>query len=197
MTLDNVDAQPSHRPRLIDPIIERGDAHSLNLAREVEALYMSHYLLPTESQFTDGQVKTEWARLLSLRLNSQAAREGAMQLQKLLDDSLVNEGIALPISSPSQLKFRDPVVHAFLLQTFSRDSRIKAKKPEEQLGQIFTALAGDLYLGNGGKSTLIESGEVEKIRNHFTANNLTTAIEFFLVEPALLPKIPPQRPSEK
>ncbi len=203
MTVDNVDARPPHKPKLLDPIKEVVNIHRQDLAKHVEALYTSRYLMPAASQLTDVETRIEWARLMNLPTTPQAAREGVLKLQELLDDSLDapigSRETVMPLSSSSPLKFDDLKVSAFLLDIFSKDPRITETDPTDRLNQIFVKLAHDLYgdRNNNDKSGLATNDRIEKIKHQFTNNRLPVAIEFFLIEPSLLPKIPVQRPNEK
>lgn len=203
MTMENVDARPPNKPKLVNPIKEGPNTHRQDLAKQVEAFYTSRYLLPGTSQLTDVETRIEWARLMNLPTTPQAAREGVLKLQELLDDSLeISNGsreTVVSLSSNPPLKFGDPVVSAFLLDIFRRDPHLTEADPTDRLNQIFVKVAHDLYgdRNNNDKSGLPSKDRVEKIKHHFTNNRLPAVIEFFLIEPALLPEIPKQRSNEK
>ena len=203
MTMDNVDARPPHKPTLVNPIKEGPNIHRHDLAEQVEAFYMSRYLIPGKSQLDPNETRTEWARLLNLPSTPQAAREGVLKLQELLDDLLSTSNgsreTMAPLPPNSPLHFGDPLVPTFLLDVFRRDGRITGTDSEERLNQVFVQIAHDLYGSreNNDKSGLPSQDRIEKIKHQFTNNRLPDIIEFFLIEPALLPDIPKQRLDEK
>lgn len=195
--MDNVDSRPPNTPRLVNPIKEGGNFSSIDLSRQVGELYRSHYLFLAESDITDDDARTKWAEMVNTPSPFQAPRAGALQLQRLLDDSIVNIRSVGSLIPNSPLKFRDHIVPSFLLQVFGRDSRISARSPEKRLNQIFANIANDLDAnGNNEGSGLPLDERVAEIRQHFAVNGLPVAIEFFLIEPALLPTIPKERPDE-
>lgn len=163
------------------------------LSKEVAALYRSQ-------QITDPT--TVWNKALRSGLISTKSSDGLGKMHELLE---IAKGVGADKARPvaphePTYEFFDPEVANFLFDIFSSDSRVTSLNYEERLSQIFFQIASDIFSESNYLGTAKKPPEVDRVRRvaaHFTIEPLPKAIEFFLIEPRLLPEVPNQRPDEK
>lgn len=185
-TGENYHAQPSV---IINPFRVADNDGRTVLSKEVAELYSSQQITnPT----------TVWNKVLHSGLISTKSSDGLGKMHELLEIAMnIGADKARPVPpQESSYEFFDPEVANFLFDLFSSDSRVTALNYDERLNQIFFQIASDIFSESNYLGTARKPPEVDRVRRvaaHFTIEPLPKAIEFFLIEPRLLPEVPKQQ----
>lgn len=197
MSVDRVDVPPTRRHPIKNPIIEAGEPLRRIVATQMSDLYRSR-LSPTDpSSRTNGQVATISDEKLGLGHIAENARVGAKKIQRLLEISPFDPSAGPDKMPPTMPDFSKQEVSTFLLEVYSHDPRLAGVPVEKRPDLIFTNIANYIFGKRPSPEGIPIRGRATSVELHFTRGSLADAIEFFLIEPGVLPEVPMQQPDEK
>lgn len=201
MAADRIERAREPRPKMVNPFQEPNSEGRLRVATSVADIYR----LSSGSNSTDtggGSLMNPWNSILNSGFLSGNAKIGAERIHELLESSAEKSSIRIKQErgDGELLEFIDPEVRNFLLDLFASDSRIAAESMNDRLQSIFRQLALDLFGSSqflGHKNPRPENDRVKRMELYFSHESLAKAVEFFLIEPNLLPQVKLPKPDEK
>ncbi len=200
MSMDNVDARSPTKPDRVDPFKMVDSVQRTNAS--VLIAYAYREMVHPAFNLETSKIQSNWNNVIGSGSLTERSRVGARKIKRLLDYAREEVSYERPTET-SSLDFEDENVKNLLLELFSSDPRITAQPQDDRLQQIFYNLASDLH-GEWEVKPHLEanpgsygrSGRILQMELYFTRKELAKAIEFFLIEPRLLPDLPDQEPGE-
>ncbi|MBP6045317.1 MAG: hypothetical protein WAT72_00730 [Microgenomates group bacterium] len=186
----------------VNPFHELPNDQRLRTAAEVGQLYTDFYQAPPKTNIAPHALTERWFSLLNDSSISQKARVGVAQLHEILEAFHRSKLKPVATESPnSTLEVSTPSpTRDFLLDVFHLDPRITSSDLDERLSQIYLNLTLDLFgdsaLGNTQKRGP-DVNRMKRIELFFTHEPIDKAVEFFMIEPSLLPSVPTNHKDEK
>lgn len=183
----------------VNPFREIPNELRLQVASQIGELYLSSKLPAAESHPTSAEEFSlrSWSELLNKGSLSQNARLGVARMHDLLETHRKSR-----TDTPQDKEGSSPLPPSLdlLLDLFQQDPRIITSNPPDRLREVYTQIALDLF---GPRAFLNpnnpqpENDRVRSIELFFTHEPLANAVEFFLIEPSLLPSVPNHPQDEK
>ncbi|MBP6883086.1 hypothetical protein KBC14_01700 [Candidatus Woesebacteria bacterium] len=201
MSTDRREGISEPKPKMVNPFREPDNDGRRKVATMVADIFRSKsHIAP--NVVADGSQKNAWNQVIDSGFTSERATLGVARMQELLDRAtqIPHPRTKTETREVAALEFMDPDTKNLLLDLFSVDSRIAADSDDERLQSVFCQLALDLFGPSGfftSKVPVPEKDRVMSMELFFTHKPLSSAIEFFMIEPDLLPQVPDKNPDEK
>ncbi len=181
-----------------NPLREVPNELRFEQASRLAGLYRDFYRRPDSRSISNDDAAKIWGEV-SGGYASTKTKTAILQLKKLLEQSreLANP-MARSQRRPTEENPQKEEVEDFLLDIFKGDPDITLNDRAGRLREIYTHIAFDVFEDHslyrfGQKRP--EKRRVTGMEIYFSNEPLEKAVEFFLIEPLLLPQLPEQRTS--